>query len=60
MFHVVENSVSDIDLDDVVWTPSYLVPFSVVKPTYISIVLPVDLSRSWKEVGESCADHYSF
>ena len=33
---IVDNPVYDIDLDDVVWTPSYVVPFSVVKPTKIS------------------------
>lgn len=37
---VVRNPVYDIDLDDVVWTPSYVVPFSVVKPTKIS-TLPI-------------------
>lgn len=36
---LVDNSVYDIDLDDVVWMPSYPVPFSVVKPTKISTFL---------------------
>lgn len=32
---VVEESVYDIDLDDAIWTPTSLVPYSVLKPTSI-------------------------
>lgn len=32
---VESHSVYDIDLDQAIWTPTYLVPYSVLKPTTI-------------------------
>lgn len=51
--YVEEESVYDIDLDDAVWTPVALVPYSVLKPTNIGLnaeIVSLLVGKDWVRV----------